>query len=64
MVEHEKERYMRVRLQVQASFLALLLVLVALVPAGSVLAQGIERINFPPGATSVNVSGNLDNGAA
>ena len=59
---------MRVRLQVQArSFtllLALLLVLVALVPAGSALAQGIERINFPPGATSVNVSGNLDNGAA
>ena len=55
---------MRVRLQVQALFLALLLMLVALVPGGSVLAQGIERINFPPGATSVNVSGNLDNGAA
>ncbi len=38
---------MRVRLQVQASFLALLLLLVALVPESSVLAQGIERINFP-----------------
>lgn len=63
---------MRVRLQFQArfltwfqaSFLALLLALGAAVPAAPALAQGIERINFPPGATSVNVSGNLDNGAA
>jgi hypothetical protein len=33
------------------------------VPATGVQAQGAERINFPRGATSVNISGSVDNGA-
>jgi hypothetical protein len=59
LVHCSKERIMRIR----SLFLTLLLTLAALAPAGSALAQSAERITFPPGATSVNMAGNLDNGA-
>ncbi len=44
--------------------LCLILGMGAIAPAGVVLAQAPERIFFPPGATSVNVGGALENGDA
>src|SRR4051812_24724000 len=49
-------------MRIRSLFLTLLLTLAALAPGASALAQAAERISFPPGATSVNIAGNLDNG--
>lgn len=51
-------------MRIRSLLLTLLLTFAALAPDGSALAQATERINFPPGATSVNVAGALDNGVA
>jgi hypothetical protein len=49
-------------MKIRSLLLTLLLTLAAVAPAGSALAQAPERISFPPGATSVNISGFMDNG--
>jgi hypothetical protein len=46
------------------ALLAALLLGAIVAPAAPARAQSAERINFPPGATSVNLAGNLDNGAS
>jgi hypothetical protein len=50
-------------MRIYSLLLGLLLVLASIVPASVAEAQAVERITFPPGATSVNLAGNLDNGA-